>query len=493
MTVKHSGLIAYHLRFTCKAFCRWKALSDMDILFLALRYLVVGVASALLAIVGMFLSVVSAVGHAIPCLMPLAPPPIDEAALTAIVNRGRRRTRSPSTVTLYSVSLSRHSASSSAMEVSGEEQPGEPASTTHGGSISAKLPGAPQAPPAGIPVLHPPECANPRAGPSSAASGLPNAIELDVYNHPLVNSIIAPEQVLPVGSPASSETIFSIPTVTEELTEDETIPGGTQRAGRAYSSSHGEASVKRRLSWLSRRPHISPPRIPRTDPYQAPYFFPTPQSPEAADYVRQVKLSRAAGARVTMEQYYQCAVDDFMAAPVRRGRSLSKDENPLSQRESAVISSSESVVRRASWAASSSTRFRSPRTSMAIDRRSTVAPAPTASEQTMASEHPAPARQRQPLAAPSKPILRKSPSPPARQSQIPVRVSDATSATARISAEAPQSSPYVPPSPAQESHHTTPPARKSSWKDRFRRHRRTASVDVSEPNRPKSSKKITFP
>lgn len=56
--------------------------------------------------------------------------------------------------------------------------------------------------------------------------------------------------------------------------------------------------------WLPRRQNTAPAPLARTDPYQAPYFFPTPLSPEAADYVRQVRISRgaAAGAGTQFEQ-----------------------------------------------------------------------------------------------------------------------------------------------------------------------------------------------
>lgn len=48
-----------------------------------------------------------------------------------------------------------------------------------------------------------------------------------------------------------------------------------------------KASSKKRSNETS-----PPPPVRRTDPYQAPYFFPTPRSPEAVDYARRVRLER---------------------------------------------------------------------------------------------------------------------------------------------------------------------------------------------------------
>lgn len=44
--------------------------------------------------------------------------------------------------------------------------------------------------------------------------------------------------------------------------------------------------------FLPRKQSSVPPPQKRTDPYAAPYFFPTPGSPHAVDYVRQVQLAR---------------------------------------------------------------------------------------------------------------------------------------------------------------------------------------------------------
>lgn len=85
---------------------------------------------------------------------------------------------------------------------------------------------------------------------------------------------------------------------------------------------HAVASPKK---WLPRRQNTVPAPLARTDPYQAPYFFPTPLSPEAPDYVRQVRISRSAavGAGTLFEQR-RC---DGAAGHARtRSREVSVDE-----------------------------------------------------------------------------------------------------------------------------------------------------------------------
>ena len=86
--------------------------------------------------------------------------------------------------------------------------------------------------------------------------------------------------------------------------------------------------------WLPRRQNTAPQQRPaplaRTDPYQAPYFFPTPLSPEAADYVRQVRISRSAasaGAGTVFEQRL-CDGGGPSSRARTRSRETSIDERP---------------------------------------------------------------------------------------------------------------------------------------------------------------------
>lgn len=84
--------------------------------------------------------------------------------------------------------------------------------------------------------------------------------------------------------------------------------------------------------WLPRRQNTAPQQRPaplaRTDPYQAPYFFPTPLSPEAADYVRQVRISRSAAVVSAGTVFEQRLCDVGPSRARTRSRETSVDERP---------------------------------------------------------------------------------------------------------------------------------------------------------------------
>ncbi|KAH9928088.1 uncharacterized protein B0H18DRAFT_1001341 [Fomitopsis serialis] len=105
---------------------------------------------------------------------------------------------------------------------------------------------------------------------------------------------------------------------------------------------HAASSQKKK--WLPRRQHSTPPQrpppLPRTDPYQAPYFFPTPLSPDAADYVRQVRISRSSVATggTVFEQRRACEPGPIVVGGHRaRSRETSIDGRLDSIGEGAAV------------------------------------------------------------------------------------------------------------------------------------------------------------
>ncbi|TFK56788.1 hypothetical protein OE88DRAFT_1640637 [Heliocybe sulcata] len=75
------------------------------------------------------------------------------------------------------------------------------------------------------------------------------------------------------------------PEAFEKTEEEEEEAQGERNLLRARS-------VDRCLNKKSRAPSLPPPLPQRTNPYQAPYFFPAPGSPEAEDYVQRVREER---------------------------------------------------------------------------------------------------------------------------------------------------------------------------------------------------------
>lgn len=77
----------------------------------------------------------------------------------------------------------------------------------------------------------------------------------------------------------------------------------------------------------------------RTDPYQAPYFFPTPRSPEAADYVRRVRSDRnlsrtVAGGETTTSatEHGSALIDSGLAESPSSSRRTSYDTQASTSR-----------------------------------------------------------------------------------------------------------------------------------------------------------------
>ncbi|OJT08502.1 hypothetical protein TRAPUB_685 [Trametes pubescens] len=112
-----------------------------------------------------------------------------------------------------------------------------------------------------------------------------------------VRALSSPAPVLSDSSPTQS---------TEPSIESESVEGGS-RADRSRSPIRVLKRMKEQHTQLRERclirVHSMPTAKPvkparRTNPYQAPYYFPTPLSPDADIYVEQV-LSERQGARVT--------------------------------------------------------------------------------------------------------------------------------------------------------------------------------------------------
>ncbi|KAI0094247.1 hypothetical protein BDY19DRAFT_988110 [Irpex rosettiformis] len=85
------------------------------------------------------------------------------------------------------------------------------------------------------------------------------------------------------------------------------------------------------------------PRSPvrRTDPYQAPYFFPTPLSPDAAGYVQRVKMERGSSGSPEDHTVPLPAIVDSPSAVLRQRFVEEARQSPEGNRSSPRTSSSE--------------------------------------------------------------------------------------------------------------------------------------------------------
>ncbi|PCH37691.1 hypothetical protein WOLCODRAFT_22769 [Wolfiporia cocos MD-104 SS10] len=288
---------------------RWKGGVSMDFVRFGLKLLIVALGGSLFALGGILLSVLSALhnvrAHAAP------PPAFDYALCEELMQRRNLREFNASTVSLYSEPMS---------------EDGEPRPTTPSSSDATLVHNAPDA------AREPVDSAKPQkdeGAPDTQQSSPSSKRRLSLSKRVVV--VIEDckkhrtHNPSPVSSSSSSPTLSNTeagPSRLPELSEEHPAPANTNRPFivRTVTAPPSDTAPpalqsKTRKSWLPRKQRSLPLQrrpapIPaaRTDPYQAPYFFPTPGSPHAVDYVRQVRLSRAAVPPSTgIEQHCQRA------------------------------------------------------------------------------------------------------------------------------------------------------------------------------------------
>ncbi|KAK7686739.1 hypothetical protein QCA50_010339 [Cerrena zonata] len=95
------------------------------------------------------------------------------------------------------------------------------------------------------------------------------------------------------SSTASPDSISPIPTLElDSVTSSRSVSPDRLLSGEGKKSQGRCRNIVNRRRTTDELKKAPPPRR-RTDPYQAPYFFPTPLSPGAEDYVRIVRAERA--------------------------------------------------------------------------------------------------------------------------------------------------------------------------------------------------------
>ncbi|EIW64078.1 uncharacterized protein TRAVEDRAFT_25386 [Trametes versicolor FP-101664 SS1] len=274
-----------------------------------LRLLFIGAASAVLALAGILLSIVAAIRRAYVRLRGIDDPSekqlqheLHSSPLRDRDHRGHKppprhrsthASRSPS-LEARDASVSRTLAplrsSPEPMLPSERRQPNSPPRERR----RRRRP-APLSPPSTLPTI---DSTMEFVEPSSSTAGRP---ALDVRGNAAgrdpVRALSSPAPVLSDSSPTQS---------TEPSIESESVEGGS-RVDRSRSPIRVLKRMKEQHTQFRERclirVHSMPTAKPakparRTDPYQAPYYFPTPLSPDADIYVEQV-LSERQGARVT--------------------------------------------------------------------------------------------------------------------------------------------------------------------------------------------------
>ncbi|GBE77630.1 hypothetical protein SCP_0105100 [Sparassis crispa] len=155
----------------------------------------------------------------------------------------------------------------------------------------------------------------------------------NAFQHPPRSDTISSDHF----SSASSDTVVSSPVSCEsqDAIQALTPPPKKHKLLRMTSvplgntKKHRNSCMLRKHNSLSSAQHTSTPRPPpplRTDPYQAPYFFPTPASPEAADYIHQVRRGRALASTALPDSGSEPPADHLRTA--RRSLDLPKFSPP---------------------------------------------------------------------------------------------------------------------------------------------------------------------
>lgn len=161
-----------------------------------------------------------------------------------------------------------------------------------------ELPSEPQvSSPDSIP--HPPLPSPPLSSGSNDSAAIPRGRRLSFIRRRFADkharNVISPKDTL-LTPPSSAATS---PARSPERMEQPLL----QRASTTYGGKHLISYFRPIVTILStvkckqrKSAEVGSPKpIPRTDPYQAPYFFPSPLSPEANGYVGKVRSERVAG------------------------------------------------------------------------------------------------------------------------------------------------------------------------------------------------------
>ncbi|OCH87473.1 hypothetical protein OBBRIDRAFT_154834 [Obba rivulosa] len=269
----------------------------MDFIPSLLKFIAIAVANTLLAAVWLLLSVLTALFHLVLCSTTDHPAVTPEAIRAAAArNRNPRRQNSAGSAT------SAASGSSAATDDSGD------ATLRYVGLHGDKEAGLSPSNKADLHKEHLIYSEEPVAIASGSARS---------SRRPCVRRLLNGECKLTRlhTSPGSTQSMSSLPNSpilpdTASTISASSHPGDISQGRTRFPSFHvlhrtkstPDESGKPFRGRCIRQRHTLPPRkqprpVPRTDPYQAPYFFPSPMSPGAADYVRQVKTERSAPSR----------------------------------------------------------------------------------------------------------------------------------------------------------------------------------------------------
>ncbi|TFY64954.1 hypothetical protein EVJ58_g2275 [Rhodofomes roseus] len=312
--------------------------SDMNMFLTVARIVVPAVAGAAMASVGFILSVFGAIAHALVSTFLDLPPEEQHRRVEPKLLVPTLHSRNASTASLYSLALS-HDSDSVTQTTS------ETVSSEQAARAAIEKESLDDVPP-------PPSPSISRSSSKIVASGS-NLLQLSkeaiIRSHSPVRRIASQIQEdrkkrrATRKSTSPPHIIIALPpSLTPIPSADPSTPSLSEQQSMASHSSDAEsprpkvcrsvtspatsvASPKKK--WLPRRQHSTPPQrpppLPRTDPYQAPYFFPTPLSPEAADYVRQVRISRGSTTvgGTTFEQRKACEPGSIVVGGPAHARS----------------------------------------------------------------------------------------------------------------------------------------------------------------------------
>lgn len=447
------------------AWLHWNTGVGMDLVHAGLKCIVVVFASAMLALVGLALSVFSGlVDRAVPiALMPLLRPDQGDEHALALNCQPQPCTDVSSTPSgSKSVSTSkRESASSVPSTPSSQDVRPVPAVATEASSQpTASSKDVHQVERPQPEVLQPAKVVM-ASPPTPAAEGH----HLPGHDHAR-KSLLAPcvkrfttaldqhkrptrTQSLVVHS-ASSATP-SLPSTSALQQQQPSSSSAVPEPLRPVVSRMSSAPHELKNLFLPRKQSSVPPPQKRTDPYAAPYFFPTPGSPHAVDYVRQVQLARR-----NPQAASQAQRSPRSTSPEREAASAPPTTEPSRRalrnaNEAAEQPAEQSASRRRSW------QFSPPRLALS--------PVPTRTKEAADAEtHPHTAHLLQRLA----PKRKKSSSQPPH-SRAPLNVALAETVDEKSADRRLASTSEVVSSAADSNSGGVPAPRKGLWRSLHRR------------------------
>ncbi|EED77310.1 predicted protein [Postia placenta Mad-698-R] len=244
--------------------------------------------------------------------------------------------------------------------------------------------------------------------------------------------------------------LFWHPTTVVQLSCARTTPSRREQDVKCATRATNSENVCRTVKnlFLPRKQSSVPPPQKRTDPYAAPYFFPTPGSPHAVDYVRQVQLARRNPQAASQAQRSPRSTSperEAASAPATSRRAL-RNAN-----EAAEQPAEQSASRRRSW------QFSPPRLALS--------PVPTRTKEAADAEtHPHTAHLLQRLA----PKRKKSSSQPPH-SRAPLNVALAETVDEKSADRRLASTSEVVSSAADSNSGGVPAPRKGLWRSLHRR------------------------